>query len=177
MYKATSRKLSEFKSVIDYTSSYQAVFDKVASFLADSSSYTRSSIKAYFQATMLMNIGSNYSALVSSIQKEWKTTETTNLPETILQIVRHSEFMKSSAKDNVLRVTTPMTTRTGTQQTPTLAGGAPKGSCTNLECIEKRLTIHYTDKCWVKHPELRRKYTFEKMKTHDSQKDLRSPQT
>lgn len=132
----------------DYTSSYQAAFDKVASLLADSSPYTRSSIEAYFQATMLMNIGSDYSALVSSIQKEWKTGETTNLSETILQIVRHSEFMKSSAKNNVLRVTTAMTTPTGTQQTPTLAGGALKGSCNALG----------------------------KMKTRGSQKDLRSPQ-
>lgn len=127
MYEVTSRKLSEFKSVTEYTSSYQAAFDKVASLLADSSLYTRNSTEAYFQATMLMNIGSEYPALVSAIQKEWKTAETTNLLETILQITRHFKFMKGTAKDNVLRVTTPI----GTPRTSTLAGGAPKGSCTN----------------------------------------------
>ena len=110
---------------------------------------------------MLMNIGSDYSALVSSIQKEWKTTKTTNLPETILQITRHFEFVKSSAKDNVLRVTAP----TGTQQTPTLAAGALKESCINPECVEKGLTTHYTDNCWVKHPELTKKFALGRMRT------------
>ena len=171
IYEATSRKLSEFKNVTEYTSSYQAAFDKVGSLLADSSPYTRNSTEAYFQATMLMNIGSEYSALVSSIQKEWKTAEATDLPETILQIIRHFEFMKGTTKDNILRVTTP----TGTQQTVSLAGGAPKGSCTNPECIEKGLTTHYTDKCWVKNPELRKKYALGKMRTRGLQRDLRAP--
>lgn len=164
MYEATSRKLSEFKSVAEYTSSYQAAFDKVASLLADSSPYTRNSTEAYFQATMLMNIGSEYSALVSAIQKEWKTAETTNLSEPILQIIRHFEFMKGTAKDNILRVTTPI----GTPRRSTLAGGAPKGSCTNPECVEKGLTTHYTDKYWIKHPELRKKYGLGKTRTRRS---------
>lgn len=67
MYEATLRKLLEFKSVAEYTSSYQAAFDKVALLLADSSPYTRNSTEAYFQATMLMSIGSEYSALISAI--------------------------------------------------------------------------------------------------------------
>ena len=70
IYKATSQKLSEFKNVTKYTSNYQAAFDKVGSLLADSSPYTRNSTEVYVQATMLMNIGSEYSALVSLIQKE-----------------------------------------------------------------------------------------------------------
>lgn len=70
IYKGTSQKLLKFKSVVDYTSSYQTVFDKVASLLADFSSYTQSSIEAYFQTTMLMNIRSKYLALVSLIQKK-----------------------------------------------------------------------------------------------------------
>lgn len=67
IYEATSRKL---KDVEEYTSSYQAAFDKVASLLADTSPYTRSSTEAYFQATMVMNIGSEYFTLVSTIHKE-----------------------------------------------------------------------------------------------------------
>lgn len=128
IYEATVKKLSEFKGVLEYTSSYQAAFDKVAGLLLETFPYTRSSIKAYFQASMLMNIGSEYSNLVSSIQKDWKDAETTNLSETILQIIRHFEFIKSSTQDNVLRVTT--------------SGGAhraPKGSCTNPECLKKGL--------------------------------------
>ena len=67
IYEATSQKLLEFKTVMEYTSSYQAAFDKVGSLLVDFSLYIRNSIEVYFQATMLMNIGSKYSALVSSI--------------------------------------------------------------------------------------------------------------
>lgn len=107
IYEATSCKLSDFKSVTKYTSSYQAAFDKIESLLADPFPYTRASTEAYLQATMLMNIGSEYFALVSSIQKEWKTAETANLPEAILQIIRHFEFMKGTTKDNILRVWTP----------------------------------------------------------------------
>lgn len=103
--EAISKKLSEFKDVQKYTSSYQAAFDKVAGLLVETSPYTRSSTESYFQAIMLMNIGSEYSTLVSAIQKEWKDAETTNLSEIVLQIIRHFEFMKGSTQDNILRVT------------------------------------------------------------------------
>lgn len=70
IYKAIVKKLLELKEVQKYTNSYQAAFDKVAGLLIETSFYTRSSIKAYFQVTMLINIGSKYSNLVSSIQKK-----------------------------------------------------------------------------------------------------------
>lgn len=70
IYKATSKKLSEFKNVQEYISNNQAAFDKVAGLLVETSPYIRSSTKFYFQATMLMNIGSKYSNLISTIQKE-----------------------------------------------------------------------------------------------------------
>lgn len=41
IYEVTSRELAELKDVVEYTSSYQAAFDKVASLLADTSTYTR----------------------------------------------------------------------------------------------------------------------------------------
>lgn len=44
-----------------------------------------------------MNIGTEYSALVSAIQKDWKD-ETTFLAEAVLQIIRHFEFMKGNEK-------------------------------------------------------------------------------
>lgn len=115
---------------------------------------------------MLMNIGSEYSTLVSAIQKEWKDAETTNLSEIVLQIIRHFEFMKGSTQDNILRVTA--------------TGGfpgvhrAPKGSCTNPECVEKGPTTHYTDRFWIKNPELRAKYPLGRMRTRGSQKNLKA---
>lgn len=165
MFEVTSKTIADFKDVTEYTSSYQAGFDKVASLISETSPYTRESIEAYFQATMLMNIGSEYSTPVSAIQKDWKDAETTNLPETILQISRHHEFMKGSINDTVLRTTTP---------SQSSLHRAPKGSCTNPECVEKGLTTHYTDRCWIKNPELRSKYSLGKMRTKGSQKNLKN---
>lgn len=72
IYEATTKKLFHFKDVHQYTSNYQAAFDKVIGLLSNTSSYTRQSTEMYFQATMLMNIATEYSALDSAIQKDWK---------------------------------------------------------------------------------------------------------
>lgn len=84
IYETTTRKLSDFNNLTNYINSYQAAFDKITSLFADSLLYTWASTKTYLQVTMLMNIESKYFTLISSIQKEWKITETTNLAETIL---------------------------------------------------------------------------------------------
>ena len=120
IYEATTKKLSDFKNVHEYTSYYQASFDKVVGLLKDTSSYTRQSTKMYFQATMLINIGTEYSALVSAIQKNWKD-ENTNLAEAVLQIIRHFEFMEGNEKAKVMQTSTPS------------IHCAPKESCTNPE--------------------------------------------
>ena len=72
-------------------------FDKVVSFLTETSAYPRQSIEMYFQASMLMNIRTNYLALVSAIQKDWKD-KTTNLAEAVIQIIRHFEFIEVNEK-------------------------------------------------------------------------------
>ncbi len=146
IYDATTKKLSDFKNVHEYISHYQVSFDKVVNLLTGgNSSYTRKSTEMYFQATMFMNIGVEYLALVSSIQKDWKD-ENTNLAEAILQIIRHFEFMEGNEKAKVMQTSAPSIHH------------APKGSCTNKECVEKGLTTHYTDRCWIKNPKLRAKY-------------------
>lgn len=84
-----------------------------------------------------MNIGTDYSALVLAIQKDWKD-ETTNLAETIFQIIRHFEFIKGNEKaHNDIQIFNSIFS----------ANCAPKGSCTNLEYIEKGLTTHYINRC------------------------------
>lgn len=166
IYEAILRKLSEFKNVEKYTSSYQATFDKVANLLVETSLYTRSSTESYFQVTILMNIGSEYFTLVSAIQKEWKDAATTNLTKTILQIIRHFSFRKESNQDNVFCVIIASGS-SGLQH-------VPKRSYTNPECMQKRLTMHYTDQCWIKNPELQVKYQLNKMKTRGSQRNLKT---
>lgn len=69
IYDATTKKLLDFKNMHKYTSHYQAFFDKVINLLIETFSYTCKSTEIYFQATILMNIGVEYSALVSSIWK------------------------------------------------------------------------------------------------------------
>ena len=147
----------------EYTSSYQAAFDKVVGLLTDTSHYTRQSTEMYFQATMLMNIRTKYSALVSAIQKDWKD-KTINLAETVLQIIRHFEFIEGNEKNKVVLQTS----------TPRPPPAAPKESCKNPECVEKGLTTHYTDCCWIKHPKLRQKYSLGWIRTRGSQRNLRS---
>ncbi len=51
---------------------------------------------------------------------------------------------------------------------------ASKGLYKNPECIEKGLTIHYTDCCWIKHPELRQRYALGCMQTRGSQRNLKA---
>ena len=157
LYEASNLKMSDCKGVIEFTSSYQTAFDKIASLLKAESNLTLKGTEMLLQGTMLMNIGEEYSSLVSAIETAW-TDKTTNLSDTILRIIRHSEIMKGNAKDRVLV--------TGIHR-------APKGTCTNQECIDKGLTTHYTDRCWVKHPELRAKYTLRQMRPKGSNRNLK----
>lgn len=99
IYNTISKKLADFKEVHQYTSSDQAAYDKIIGLLTNSSHYTWKIIKMYFQATMLINIRTKYSALVSAIQKNRKD-ETINLTESVLEIIKHFEFIKESKKSN-----------------------------------------------------------------------------
>lgn len=159
LHTASAKKMSDFKDVVDYTSSYQAAFDKITSLLKDDSNLTIKSVEMLLQGAMLMNISKEYTSLISTIETGW-TDATTNLPNTVFQIIRHSEIMKGHAKEKVL-----------------LTSGihrAPKGSCTNPEYFEKGLTTHYTDRCWIKHPELRAKYTLRQMRLKGSNRNLKA---
>lgn len=125
LHTASRKKMSDFKDVVEYTSSYQAAFDKITSLLKEDSNLIIKSAEMLLQGAMLMNISEEYTSLISTIKTVW-TDATTNLSNTILQIIRHSEIMKGHAKEKVL-----------------LTSGihrAPKGSCTNPECVEKGLT-------------------------------------
>lgn len=115
-----------------------------------------------------MNIEPEYSGLVFVIQKDWKD-KTTNLAETILQIIRHFEFMEGIEKHKSVLQTSQTSTLLSR---PTLA--APKKLCKNPECIKKSLTTHYTDCCWIKYPELGQKYALDRMQTHGSQRNLKA---
>ena len=125
----------------EYTSHYQAFFDKIVNFLIRTSFYTCKSTKIYFQTTMLMNIRVKYLALVSSIQKNRKN-ENTNLAEIVLQIIRHFKFIEGNKKAKIMQISAPLIYR------------APKRSCINKKYVEKILTSHYKGRFPIKNPKL-----------------------
>lgn len=117
-------------------------------------------VELLLQANMVRNLGPEYSELVSSIQIEWKE-ETTNLSDTTLRIVRYEEILKESNPKVLLA----------------RAQRAPKGSCTTPECVAQNATTHYPDRCWVKRPELRAKYTLRQMRPRGSNRNLKKATT
>ena len=80
---ALNTKLSDCKDVVEYTSRYQIVFDKILSLLNDDSWMSKKTVEMTLQGSLLRHLGKDYSALVSAIETTW-TDETTNLQDTIL---------------------------------------------------------------------------------------------
>lgn len=89
------RKLSEYKNVVDYTSSYQLTLNKMASLTKIGLHIHLKTAKMILQANMLPNFGSEYSALVSAVQIEWKK-EITNLSDIILRVICYKKFIKKT---------------------------------------------------------------------------------
>lgn len=118
------------------------------------------SVELLLQANMVRNLGPEYSGLVSLIQIDWKE-ETTNLSDTILRIVRYEEILKESNPKVLL----------------TRAQRAPKGSCMTPECVARNLTTHYPDRCLVKNPEPRAKYSLRQMRPRGSNQNLKKGTT
>lgn len=103
---------------------------------------------------ILINIGTEYSVFVSAILKDWKD-ETINLIETVLQIIRHFEFMESNEKSKKVFLLI-FISRPSVGSRPFFA--VSKGSCKNQEYINKGLTTHYINCYRIKYPDLSQKY-------------------
>lgn len=127
IHNATTKKLVDLKDVHKYTSNYPAIFDKVVGFLIDSSHYTRKNIEMFFQATMFMNIETKYSALVLSIQKDWKD-KITNLTEMVPYIIKDFEFVERNKKSNKI---VPQISTSKPPARSRLSFTASKELCTN----------------------------------------------
>lgn len=163
---ACNVKLSECKDVIDYTSRYQIAFDKLISLISEDSWMSKKSIEMTLQGSLLRHLGKDYSALVSAIETSW-TEENTDLAETILRIIRHAEINKGNMEDSA----------ENTKVLATRVPQAPKGTCTTQECIDRGITTHFPDRCWIKHPELRAKYSLCHMRTKGSNRSLKKAAT
>lgn len=129
-------KISDFKNVIKYTSSYQAVFDKITSFLKENSNLTIKNTEMLLQGAILINISKEYICLILTTETR-QIDITTNLSNTILQIIRrNSEIMKDHAKEKLLLINS--------------IHKVLKGRCTKQKFIKKGLTTHYTDQYQIK---------------------------
>ncbi len=122
---------------------------------------SRKTVEMTLQGNLLRHLDKDYSALVSAIETEWKE-ETTNFSETILRIIRHAEINKENAQD----------VAGNTKILPTVTLELPRRTCTTPKCVEKVVTTHYNDWCWIKNPELRAKYSLRQMKPRRSNRNL-----
>ena len=96
---ACAVKLLNCTNVIDYTSRYQIAFDKFLSLLNNESRMSKKTIEMTLHGSLLRHFGRDYAALVSAIETNWKD-KTTDLANTILQVIRHAEIKKGNDKDH-----------------------------------------------------------------------------
>lgn len=116
------------------------------------------------QESLLQYLGREYSALVLAIETVWQD-KTTDLGNTILQIVRHVEITKENKEDN--------TDYTNAKVLAANIHQAPKGTDTTKKCVERGVTTYYTDWCWVIYPKLQAKYSLLQMQIKKSNQDLK----
>lgn len=61
------KKLVKFENIVNYTSSYQVIYNKIVSLIRKKSYINIKTIKLFLQANMICNLRSEYLELVSSI--------------------------------------------------------------------------------------------------------------
>lgn len=112
------------------------------------------------QAGLLTSMEDEYSSLISTLESEWKDGET-DLANSILRLIRFSNIQKENAK--TANKASPSAFLTASPSKPA-SHRAPPGTCTNQECIDKGVTAHYTERCFLKYPQLQVKYSLRGMK-------------
>lgn len=162
---ATKIKLSDCKNIDEYTSAYREAYDNVYSLITKDSELTAEGARMILQAAFLTNMGLKHAGIASTIESEWKTG-TTNLERTILRLIKFEEMQKggSKAKEQLSQPTIFLSSSNSSKLR------APKGTCTNPECVKKGITSHYINKCFLKYPELcpRPKYLLRQMRPKGS---------
>lgn len=113
---------------------------------------SKKAIKITLQRSLLQHLGKDYAALVLTIKTMWKN-KTTDLADIIFRVIRYAKINKRNNKDS-----------TDVKVMAASIHWAPKGTCTTKKYVEKGVTIHYTDWCWVLHPKLYAKYSLYQMR-------------
>lgn len=88
-------KLSDCSDIHEYTSLYQATYDHIYSLTRKDSELSTKATGMLLQAAMLLNMGTEYAGIVSTIESEWKNG-TTDLESTILRLVKYEAIRKGN---------------------------------------------------------------------------------
>ena len=167
-------KLSDCKDIDEYTSVYQAAYDQICGLTTEDSDLSTKGAGMLLQAAMLLNMGNEYAGIVSTIESEWKNG-TTDPESTILRLVKYEAIRKGNEATGTEQSAKTTILLSSTKPAKPESLRAPKGSCTNPECVAKNVTSHYTDHCFLKHPELRRpRYSLQQMGLKGSKGNLRN---
>ncbi len=127
------------------------------------------------QAGLLTRMENEYSGIVSIMEIEWKIG-CTNIAESTQKLIWFAKIRKD--ENQAWRQTgTPQQSAFLTSKLAKPSNRAPLGTCTNPDCIKSGNTTHYTDRCFLKYPELRPKHSLHQMRTKGSRQNLLSQTT
>ena len=171
LLEAIKIKLSDSKSMEEYTSAYREAYDDICNVTTEDSEMTTKAASMLLQGALLSNMGPEYAGIASTIESQWKA-RSTNLQSTILRLIKYEEIRKGSSEDKQTSQPTILLTSSNPPKPR-----APKGTCTFPDCVKRGITSHFIENCYMKHPELRParpKYSLRQMKTKGSKTNLRS---
>lgn len=169
----TKVQLSECTDIHDYCGKYQEAYDTTCSLIGGQCELTAKGAEMLLQAGLLTGMGDENSNVVSMMKLEWKEEET-DLASSILRLMRFSDIKKENAKP--ANKASSSVLLTASHSNPG-SHRAPPGTCTNQQCIDKGVTTHYAERCFLKYPELRAKYPLRGMRPRGSRTNLRKDTT
>lgn len=153
--------MSDYTSASSYCNAFEAALDQVSGMLQPNSILTQTAAEGILQAFMLSNVTNTYKPLIAQLRENWTSTNT-DLAKACLSIQRYDFATKDQTSIGV--DTNDNTKALYTKK----AAQAPKGTCDFDECVKAGITSHPKDKCWRKHPNLRPKISFGRMRTKNT---------
>ena len=170
--ETTKLRLSDCTDIHEYCSKYQEAYDTVCGLIPTDSEIPAKGAEVLLQAGLLTGMGNEYSGIVSMMETEWKMGNT-NIAESTKKLIRFAEIRKENDQTPG-QSGTPKQSALFTSKPPKPSNRAPPGTCTNSDCIKKGNTQHYTDRCFLRYPELRPKHSLHQMRTKGSRQNRQS---
>lgn len=173
--ETTKLRLSDCADIHEYCSKYQEAYDSVCGLIPTECELSAKGAELILQAGLLTEMGNEYSGIVSMMETEWKIGST-NIAESTQKLIRFAEIGKGNNQARG-QTSTPQQSALLTSKPAKPSNRAPPGTCTNPDCIKKGNTTHYTDRCFLKYPELQPKHSLHQMRTKGSKQNLQSQTT